>query len=413
MVDLIKIRENPEILVQSCRDKGINFDVPAFLQLDSAVLEARKKLQALQEEKNKNAQAVPKALPEVRASLIEKGKALNQAIAEGDDSLRHLEKQFEVLQWFVPNTALPEVPRGASDADNVEVRKEGVIPQFNFPIKDHVALLAQHGWAEFERSAKVCGSRSYMLRGKGVLLEMALLRFALDILDQEGFELLSVPSFVREEALFGTGHFPAGRDQVYYLPVDELYLSGTAEVPLNALHGGEILTSLPKRYAAVSPCFRREAGSAGRDVGGLMRVHQFMKVEQYILCAPDQSRHWYDRLLGIGERICQLLELPYRILACCTGDMGPGKALMHDIECWVPSENRYRETHSCSMLTDWQARRTSLRYRDENGRVQFCHTLNNTALASPRIFVPLLENHQQADGSIRFPQALLPYLGGT
>jgi seryl-tRNA synthetase len=220
----------------------------------------------------------------------------------------------------------------------------------------------------------------------------------------------------REAALFGTGHFPAGREQVYHLKEDDLYLSGTAEVPVTSIFSGEIVpeSEVPKRIGAFSPCFRREAGSAGKDVRGLMRVHQFNKVEQFVFCRNDaeESAHWHQELLKTSEEIVQALELPYRIIEVCTGDMGAGKYRMHDLECWVPSEKRYRETHSCSSLHDWQARRANLRYRDRDEKVRFMHTLNNTAVATPRILIPLLENHQLANGAIRIPKALQGYMGG-
>jgi seryl-tRNA synthetase len=288
---------------------------------------------------------------------------------------------------------------------------------FDFTALDHVQILEKHNWAEFERISKVAGSRSYALRNEMVLLEMALLRFALDKLRTKGFNLVTLPAMAREFAFFGTGHFPTGRDQVYYLPDDDEYLSGTAEVPLNSLHSGEILneSDLPILYAGYSPCFRREAGSSGRDVRGLIRVHQFYKVEQYIMCKndPAESAHWHQQLLNTSEEILQELELPYHVVECCTGDMGTGKFRMNDIETWVPSESKYRETHSCSTLHDWQARRNNLRYRDSEGKVRFCHTLNNTAIATPRILVPLLENHQQADGTIQIPAKLQPYMAGV
>jgi seryl-tRNA synthetase len=273
-----------------------------------------------------------------------------------------------------------------------------------------------NNWAEFESIAKVCGSRSYSLRNEMVLLEMATHRFALDKLMEKGFTLVSAPAMARESALIGTGHFPDGKDQVYYLPEDDLYLSGTAEVQLNSLHAGDILKEeqLPILYAGYSPCFRREAGSYGRDVRGLIRVHQFMKVEQFVICKndPAETEKWHKALLETSLEIVKELELPYRVVECCTGDMGTGKVKMFDVECWVPSENKYRETHSCSALHSWQARRTNTRYRDSEGKVEFVHTLNNTAVATPRLLVSLLENHQQEDGSIRLPEVLRPYMGG-
>jgi seryl-tRNA synthetase len=247
-----------------------------------------------------------------------------------------------------------------------------------------------------------------------VHLEWVLLRLAMEEMERRGSTPISVPSMAREAAFYGTGHFPTGRDQVYALADTDLLLTGTAEVVVNALHGGEILSEadLPIRYAAFAPCFRREAGASGKDTRGLIRVHQFLKVEQYVLCRADadESQRWHEELLGTSEAILQSLEIPYRVVDVCTGDMGPGKVRQFDLEAWCPSEGRYRETHSCSMLHDWQARRTNLRYRDKAGVVRHCHTLNNTALATPRILVPLIENHQRSDGSIRVPAAVRPYL---
>ena len=305
---------------------------------------------------------------------------------------------------------------GESEAHNIEVKKVGTPPSFSFSPRDHIELLAMNDWAEFEKVAHICGPRSYSLKNEMVLLELAVHRLAMDKLMAKGFQLVSMPSLVREKALVGTGHFPEGRDQVYHLLEDQLYLSGTAEVQLNSLHAGEILkeSQLPLLYAGYSPCFRREAGSYGRDVRGLIRVHQFMKVEQFVFCKndPEESALWHQRLLETSEEVVAQLELPYRVVECCTGDMGTGKVRMFDVECWVPSENKYRETHSCSSLHDWQARRTNTRYRrGDDGRVTFCHTLNNTAVATPRTLVSLLENHQQKDGSLCIPKALRPYLG--
>jgi seryl-tRNA synthetase len=246
---------------------------------------------------------------------------------------------------------------------------------------------------------------------------MALLRFSMEKMKNKGFNLITVPAFAREFAFIGTGHFPVGKEQVYFIPEDDLYLTGTSEVVLNALHSGEILkeTDLPILYAGFSPCFRREAGSAGKDTRGLIRLHQFYKVEQFVIGKNDpvQSAKWHQQLLEISEEIIMDLELPYRVVDVCTGDMGAGKIRQFDIEAWVPSEQKYRETHSCSSLHEWQARRTNLRYRDLNGKMQYCHTLNNTAIATPRIMVPFLENHQNSDGTINIPAKLQPFMGGA
>ncbi|HWZ92349.1 MAG TPA: serine--tRNA ligase [Polyangiaceae bacterium] len=416
MLDLKFIVAHPDVVQRAIDDKHVSFDLSALLAGRLALSTLVRELQELQERRNRNASQIPKAGAAERAELIAEGRTIGAAIAGLKPTVAAAEAALQALLLQVPNIPAPEAPRGKSEADNVVVRTWGEPPSFDFVAKDHVALLEQNGWSELERVAKVAGSRSYALRGAAVLLEQSVLRFALDRLVEQGFTPVSVPSFASEAAFIGTGHFPGGREQVYRIELDDKYLAGTSEVTLNALHAGEILNEaeLPLLYAGVSACFRREAGSAGKDVRGLIRVHQFQKVEQYVLCAndPAESERQHQRLLAISEGILRDLELPYRVVECCTGDMGIGKYRMFDIESWVPSESKYRETHSCSNLHDWQARRTGLRYRDADGRVQFCHTLNNTAVATPRILVPLLENHQQRDGRVEIPAALRPYLGG-
>jgi seryl-tRNA synthetase len=416
MLDLKFIRDNPDVVREAIRLKNVDLDLDALLETDTALLELKRNLQSLQEERNANAKLTAKASSEQRASLVARGREIGAAIDRIKPELLSTEKRLTELCWLVPNVPAEAAPRGRDESDNVEVRRWGTLPEFEFEPLDQLEILERHDWAELERIANVAGSRSYALKGDMVFVELAIIQFALHKLVDKGFVPMSVPSLVRDFALVGTGHFPTGRDQVYYLPADDLYLSGTAEVPLNALHRGEIMkeANLPVRYAGFSPCFRREAGSAGRDVRGLIRVHQFMKVEQYVICKADvdESQSWHDSLLGTSEEILQALEVPYRVVDVCTGDMGAGKVRMYDVESWVPSEGKYRETHSCSMLYDWQARRIDLRYRDASGQVRYCHTLNNTAIATPRFLVAFIENHQQKDGSVRVPEALRPYLGG-
>jgi len=410
------IRDNVEAVRRAIQVKQVDLNLDDLLAADEEARGLRSRIQKLQEERNTNADNTRKASGEQRQGFIARGRVIAEELKALEPSQREAEERLQALLWLVPNIPAADVPVGASEDDNVELRRWGQQPVFSFTPLDHVALLDRHGWADFERVARVAGSRSYSLRGDMVLLEMALLHFALDKLQGRGFTLVSLPSMARESALFGTGHFPSGRDQVYYLPDDDLYLSGTAEVPLNSLHSGEILaeSQLPLLYAGYSPCFRREAGAAGRDVRGLIRVHQFYKVEQYVVCRndPEESARWHAQLLATAEEIVRELELPYHVVECCTGDMGAGKVRMNDLETWVPSESRYRETHSCSSLGDWQARRANLRYRDAEGKVRFCHTLNNTAVATPRLLVPLLENHQQPNGSVRIPPVLQRYMGG-
>ena len=416
MLALPFIRDNVEAVRRAIQVKQVDLNLDDLLAADEEARGLRTRIQKLQEERNTNADNTRKASGEQRQGFIARGRVIAEELKALEPSQREAEERLQALLWLVPNIPAADVPVGASEDDNVELRRWGQQPVFSFTPLDHVALLDRHGWADFERVARVAGSRSYSLRGDMVLLEMALLHFALDKLQGRGFTLVSLPSMAREAAFFGTGHFPSGRDQVYYLPDDDLYLSGTAEVPLNSLHSGEILaeSQLPLLYAGYSPCFRREAGAAGRDVRGLIRVHQFYKVEQYVVCRndPEESARWHAQLLATAEEIVRELELPYHVVECCTGDMGAGKVRMNDLETWVPSESRYRETHSCSSLGDWQARRANLRYRDAEGKVRFCHTLNNTAVATPRLLVPLLENHQQPNGSVRIPPVLQRYMGG-
>jgi seryl-tRNA synthetase len=415
MLDLKFIRDNAGLVQQAITVKRVKLDLDELLKVDRELLDLRQRVEALQAERNANARDVPKASKEDKPALIEKGKALGEEIKALEPALRAHDDALRQLLLRVPNIPLPGVPEGVDDSDNVELRREGTIPTFDFAPLDHVALLEKHGWADPERVARVSGSRSYLLKGEAALLEQAILSFALTFLSERGFTPLSTTALVRPETLVAPGHFPGGEDQVYKLEDLDLMLAGTAEVPVNSLYAGEILPNeeLPIAFAAISGAFRSEAGSAGRDVRGLMRVHEFRKVEQYVICRDQpEALEWFERLLGNAEAILKALELPYRVVQNCTGDMGAGKALMYDIETWVPSEQMYRETHSCSYLGDWQARRTGLRYKDEAGKVQFAHTLNNTGIAVPRVLVPFLENHQQADGRIRIPAALQGYLGG-
>jgi seryl-tRNA synthetase len=415
MLDIKLIRQQPDLVRQAIADKRVEVNLDALLTLDVEHRKLIVELEELQRQRNENAKLIPATSVQDRPTLIARGRAIGARIDAIKPEMARTESELREALLLVPQIPAPDAPRGASDADNVEVKRWGEPAARAFKLRDHVELLKLHGWAEFERVGRIAGSRSYALRGDGVLLEMSLLRYAVDKLVAKGLVLVSVPSFAVEEAFVGSGHFPTGRGEAYRVEESGKYIAGTSEVTLNYLHSGEILqeSDLPIRYGGISTCFRKEAGSAGRDVRGLIRVHQFQKVEQYVLCKNDaaESARWHAQLLATAEEVLQELEIPYRIVECCTGDMGAGKVRMHDVEAWVPSEQTYRETHSCSSLHDWQARRANLRYRDANGDLHFCHTLNNTAIATPRLLVPLLENHQQADGSIRVPLVLRPYLG--
>ncbi|MCH8993910.1 MAG: serine--tRNA ligase [Chloroflexi bacterium] len=417
MLDMDFIVENPEVVKRAIEAKGVDLDLDRVLELHGDVKSLLGQVEELRHERNVLSKQTAKADDNERAKLIEQSREIGGKLKELEPALREQQERLDELLLLVPNIPNPDEPVGHDEEANVELRQWGEQPQFSFPVRDHLELLEQHDWAETSRISNVAGSRSYALKGDLALVEFALWRLAIDRLREQGFTIVGLPSLARSAAFIGTGHFPSGKEDVYNLGEEDLYLSGTSEVGLNYLHSGEILAAseLPIRYGGFSACFRREAGAAGRDVRGLLRVHQFYKVEQYVMCAADkeESARWFDALLANAEALVQALELPYRVVRTCTGEMGAGKARTWDIECWIPSQQQYRETHSVSEYYDWQARRADLRYRDEDGKVRHAFTLNNTAIATPRILVPLLEVHQQADGSVRVPEALRPHLGGV
>jgi seryl-tRNA synthetase len=415
MLDLKFIRENPQAVRDAVAKKHIGLDIDALLALDATIAAKKRQTEEKQAESNRIAKDIPKADPISRPELIERGRNVKAELTQLEPELSRLESELKTLLYQVPQIPWEGAPVGADENANVESLRVGTPRQFEFTPLDHVALLEKNRWGELERIAKISGTRSYSLRGDLALLEMSVLRFAVDSMVKRGFELITVPSYAREEAFYGHGQFPASRDQVFKVEGEDRYLAGTAEVLLNSLHSGELLdeAELPKMYVSISPCFRAEAGAAGKDTRGLMRVHQFNKVEQYVLAPADKAKsdELFEAMLGNSRALLEALELPYRLLETSTGDMGTGKYRMVDVESWVVSENRYRETHSCSALHDWQARRANLRYRDSTGKPRFCFTLNNTALATPRILVMLLENHQNPDGTVNVPAVLQPYMG--
>jgi seryl-tRNA synthetase len=415
MLDRRFIRENPDAVKAAVRVKGIGLDVDELLSLDQSSRELQRELDEAQTRRKAFAREFAKADEATRTKLKAEHDEQDLHLREVRDQLKQVNEELQALLLLTPTIPWEGAPVGPESA-NTSIKVWGTRPAFDFEPKDHVELLENRGWAEFGRARKVAGERAYALMGDMVLLERALLSYALDHLIALGSTAISVPVMVREEALVGTGQFPSHREETYALPADDLYLAGTAEVALVGLHSGEILDarSLPVKYAGISPCFRREAGSAGSDVRGLLRVHQFEKVEQFIICAADdaESDRWHAELLGAAEHLLQGLELHYQVLEIATGDMGSGKYRMNDIETWFPSLDRFRETHSCSSLHDWQARRANIRYRDTDGTVKFAYTLNNTAIATPRLLAAVVENYQTADQQVRVPPVLQPYLGG-
>jgi seryl-tRNA synthetase len=415
MLDRRFIRDNPEAVKAAVRVKGIDLDVDELLRLDQSSRELQRELDEAQTRRKSFAREFAGADEATREKLKAEHEEQDLHLKSVREQLTVVNERLQALLLRTPMVPWTGAPVGDESA-NLTIRTWGEQPAFDFEPKDHVELLESRDWAEFSRARKASGERAYALKGEMVLLERAMLSYALDYLIELGLMPISVPALVREEPLIGNGQFPAHREETYAIPADDLYLAGTAEVALVGLHAGEILDAkaLPIRYAGISPCFRREAGSAGRDVRGLLRVHQFEKVEQFVICRADdeESDQWHAELLDAAEHLLQGLGLAYRVVEISTGDMGAGKYRMNDIETWMPSLAAYRETHSCSSLHDWQARRASIRYRDTDGIVKFAYTLNNTAIATPRLLAALVENCQTADQKVQIPKVLRPYLGG-
>jgi seryl-tRNA synthetase len=415
MLALDFVKANRETVERAIRDKGVDLDLDALLTLDAEVRVFKTQIDHLRAERNAISAKFKDAPPNERKDLAERAKLAGSEAGAIEAKLELTQVELQKYLLKLPGIPFEGAPVGPDESFNTVIRTEGKPPKFDFEPLDHVALIEKNDWADLSRVTQVAGSRTYCLKGPLALLETKLMAWALERIAAADFVPITVPAIAREQAFLNQGQFPGHREETYELPNDDLWLAGTAEVVLTSLHSGEILEAdkLPILYAGYSPCFRREAGSAGKDVRGLLRVHQFVKVEQYVICEADdaQSARWHATLLRLAEELLQAMEIPYQVIETSTGDMGLGKYRMNDLESWVPSLGKYRETHSCSTLHDWQARRANIRYRGSDGKVRFAHTLNNTALASPRILVPLLENHQTADGRVRLPQALQELMG--
>lgn len=416
MIDIRFIRSEPEKFIEAARVKNIPADIPALLETDTKLLDARKELQDIRTARNATGKEIAHLQGEDKQAAIQRMSQLKARAKELGDIIGELEPKFNELMLLVPQPPAPDVPVGADDADNVEVRRVGEIPEFDFELKDHVRLGEALDIIDIPRGVKLAGTRNFVLKGAGAMLHQAVLRLGLDKMLQKGYQPLTVPVLVNDAMMEGTGYFPTGRDQAYLVERDGMSLVGTAEVPVTSYHADEILhlAELPKKYTSLSTCFRREAGAAGKDTYGLYRIHYFDKVEQVIICENDErkSLEYHEEILANAEEVMSLLGLPYRVVNCCTGDLGIGNVQRFDIETWMPSRAGYGETHSASRYYDFQARRLNIRYRDADGTVRFCHTLNNTVIASPRILIPLLELNQNADGGVTIPAVLRPYMGG-
>lgn len=421
MLDIAFIRQNVDVVKTAIKNKRVELDLEELLTADKERRETLSRIEQKRARKNEIASLIPKASKEDRPKLIEEGKTVKTELEQLEPAVAIVQKRFEDLMLKVPSIPRPEVPVGVGEDDNVEIRKVGTPRAFDFKAKDHVELMTMHGMVNWDGPRKYAGGRSYALMGVGALLELACTRLAVDILVGRGLTMVVPPVMVKERAMTGTGFFPLGREEAYAITADELFLVGTSEVPLVSLHCDETLdpAQLPIRYAGISNCFRREAGAHGKDTKGLYRVHQFTKVEQVVICPPDEAiaEKEHYQLLGNAEAILEKLEIPYRVAIACTGEIGLGQTRKHEVESWMPGRNdgkgAYSETHSCSTLGDFQARRSNIRMRLPDGSLGYPFTLNNTAIASPRILIPLLENHQNADGSITLPKALVPYMNGV
>ena len=413
MIDLTLLRDNPETIKASQRSRGAEESlVDQAIALDKSRRELLQQFEALRAEQNVFGKQVAAAPKDQKQALVDQAQELAARVKQASAKADEAEAELNQVLYKIDNVVIAGVPAGGED-DFVLLREEGKIPEFGFEPKDHAQLGESLDIIDITRGVKISGSRFYFLKGWGARLELAMMQLALDQASEAGFTALITPTLVKPSVMQGTGFLGEHSSEIYYLPNDDLYLTGTSEVALAGYHAGEILDNFdaPVRYAGWSTCYRREAGSHGKDVTGILRVHQFNKLEMFSYCKPEDAEAEHARLLAWQEQMLQKCELPYRVIDVAAGDLGSSAARKYDIEAWVPTQGKYRELTSTSNCTTYQARRLNTRYRDENGKPQMLATLNGT-LATTRWLVAILENHQQADGSVVIPKALRPYLGG-
>jgi seryl-tRNA synthetase len=415
MLDIKFIRENPDLIKEAVRKKHLTFNVDELLAAETKRVELLNAVEAMRAEQNTFTDKIARATDQAeRASMIEQMKAFKETMVAKEEDLKTAMETWRALMLQVPNVPDISVPEGESDAENAEVKRWGEPTRFDFLPKSHVDLMLMHDMADFERGTKVAGFRGYFLKGDGVLLANAVWQLALKHWNDKGFMPMIVPSLVRRETFLGTGYLPQGEDDLYKTQ-DGDYLAGTAEVATMGYYMDETLeqAKLPVKFLSFSPCFRREAGAHGKDTRGLIRVHEFFKWEQVVLCEANHetSVRLHDEINRNTEEFIEKLNIPYHTVANCGGDLGLGQVKKYDIELWVPGEEKYREISSASYFHDFQTRRLNTRYRDQEGKMRFAHSLNSTAIPTPRILVSIIENYQNADGSIRVPEALIPYMG--
>jgi seryl-tRNA synthetase len=414
MLDIKFIRENSDLIKSAAQKKRLSFNVEDLVLLDTRRLELLKVVEDLRAEQNRASDSISLATQGERVGLIESMRRVKESLKQKEDELEDIMKTWRSLMLQVPNIPDMSVPDGASDADNVEVKVGGRIPEFEVEPLDHIELMEANDMVDFDRGTKTAGFRGYFLKNDGAMLELAVWNYVMNRWQGKGFEPMLVPSLVKREALLGTGYLPQGEEDLYKDGND--YLAGTGEVATMFYHSDEILDygDLPKKYIVWSPCFRKEAGSHGKDVKGLVRVHEFYKCEQVVLCEArhDMSVTFHEEIRKHAEDMMEELGLPYHTVVNCGGDLGLGQVKKYDIEAWMPSQKKYRETHSASYFHDFQTRRLNIRYKDAEGKLQYVHSLNNTAAATPRLITAIIENYQQPDGTIKVPDVLVPYMNG-
>ncbi len=414
MLDIKFIRDNKELIVEAAKKKRIPFDVEQLIALDDERVRLLGEVERVRATQNAANGAISKASESDREKLLSDMRTVKESLADGEEKLKKIMDEWRAAMLHVPNVPDMSVPDGDDDSANVEYSMWGELPQFSFTPKNHIDLMEDLHILDLERGAKVSGFRGYFLKGDGVLLSLSIWRLAIDLLVKKGYEPMFTPALVRKEPLFGTGYLPQGEEDLYKTQDGE-YLSGTAEVPTMGYLMDETMEvqELPKKFVSFSPCYRREAGSHGKDTRGIMRLHEFYKVEMVVLCegTHDESVKHHEEIRENAEELMRALEIPHHTVINCGGDLGLGQVKKYDIEAWIPSENRYRETHSISYFHDFQTRRFNIKYKDAEGKRRFAHSLNGTAFATPRLLISLLENHQREDGSIAVPKALVPYFG--
>jgi seryl-tRNA synthetase len=416
MIDIKLLRQNPEIIKDALKKRGVELDVEYLLELDKKIRKIKKEVQDLRAQRNEIS-----PLARDNPELLEKGRELKQQIKKLEEQLKGLEVEFNEIFTLIPNIPLEDVPLGKDENDNVVIKEWGRVPKFNFEPKDHLELGKTWDLIDVERAAKVSGTRFGYLKNEAAILELALINFSFDLLvGREKFTPIIPPTLIRPEAMKGMGYIDTEEDlaERYFLEKDNLFLIGTAEQAIGPMHKDEVFKEeeLPKRYVAFSSCFREEAGSYGKDTRGIFRVHQFDKIEMFSFTKPENSKEEHLYLLNLAEALMQSLKIPYRVVKICTGDLARPSAATYDIEAWIPSQNKYRETHSISNCTDFQARRLNIRFKSQKSKVksqklEFVHTLNGTAIAIGRTIIAILENYQQKDGRILVPKVLRKYLG--